>query len=110
MTAGPRPAPAPGLPPRQGAVLAVLWDAPGPLTAAQITARLGGGSPARTGHALSQLHAAGLAVPARDRRACRWRPVLGRDDYLAALVAAALDQAADPTAVLRAVLGIPALL
>ncbi len=110
MIAGPPPAPVPGLPHRQGAVLAVLWDAPGPLTAAQISARLGGGSPARTGHALSQLHAAGLAAPARDRRTRRWQAALGRDDYLAALVAAALDQAGDPTAVLRAVLGIPALL
>ena len=110
MTPGPRPAPAPGLPHRQGAVLAVLWDAPGPLTAAQISARLGGGSPARTGHALGQLHSAGLAIPARDRRTCRWQAAVGRDDYLAALVTAALGQAGDSTAVLRAVLGIPAML
>jgi predicted transcriptional regulator len=89
-------------------VLAVLWNAHEPLTAAQITARLGGGSPARTGHALSQLHRAGLAVPARDRRACRWRPVQSRDGYLTDLVAAALGQAGDPNAVLRAVLGLPA--
>jgi hypothetical protein len=68
-TGGPHPAPAPDLPHRQGAVLAVLWNAHEPLAAAQITARLGGGSPARTGHALSQLHAAGQRVAAARAKA-----------------------------------------
>jgi predicted transcriptional regulator len=94
------PAGAPGLPPRQGAVLAVLWDTPQPLTAAQITTRLppGGG----IHHALAQLRAAGLITATRTSdRARRYQPVLGRDDYLGGLIAAILDQAGDPAAVLR---------
>jgi predicted transcriptional regulator len=97
----PRPAPAPGLPPRQGTVLAVLWDAPRPLTAAQISTRL---PTPGTGHALTQLRAAGLITATRTGRAHRYQAVLGRDDYLAALIAAALDQAGDSAGVLRAAL------
>jgi predicted transcriptional regulator len=102
LAAGGCPAGAPGLPPRQGAVLAVLWAAPAPLTAAQITARLppAGG----IGHALGQLRAAGLITATRTGRARRYQPTMGRDDYLAALVTAVLDQAGDPAAVLRAAL------
>jgi predicted transcriptional regulator len=96
-----------GLPARQGAVLAVLWDTPSPLTAAQIATRLGWHGPASTGHALGRLRAAGLATTTGHGHTYLWRPTLRRDDYLAALIAAALDQAADPTAVFRAVLGIP---
>ena len=51
---GPRPAPAPGLPRWQGTVLAVLWEAPMPLTAAQVAARLGRDHPAGTGYALGR--------------------------------------------------------
>jgi predicted transcriptional regulator len=98
---GPRPAPAPGLPLRQGAVLAVLWDAPRPLTAAQIATRL---PTPGTGHALGELRAAGLVTASRAGRTRTYQPALGRDDYLAGLVAAALDQAADPAAVLRTAL------
>src|SRR5579859_8018361 len=102
----PRPAPAPGLPPRQGAVLAVLWQAPRPLSAAQISARLAeGSSSAGIGHALRQLYAAGLITATRTGdRARRYQPALDRDSYLAGLVAAVLDQAGDPAAVLRAAL------
>jgi predicted transcriptional regulator len=100
----PHPAPAPGLPPRQGAVLAILWDAPRPLTAAQISTRL---PTPGTGHALGQLRAAGLIATVQHGRTHTYRPALGRDDYLAGLVAAALDQAADPAAVLRAALQTP---
>jgi predicted transcriptional regulator len=85
----------------------VLWDAPSPLTAAQIAARLGGHSAAGTGYALGRLRAAGLAAATRDGHACRWQAVVGRDGYLAALVAAALDQAGDSAAVLRAALRTP---
>jgi predicted transcriptional regulator len=102
---GTSPAAAPGLPPRQGAVLAVLWDSPRPLTAAQISARL---PTPGTGHAVRQLHAAGLITATRTRdRARRYQPVLSRDDYLAGLVAAVLDQASDPAAVLRTALHTP---
>jgi hypothetical protein len=101
------PAPALGLPHRQGAVLAVLWEAPGPVTAAQIAARLGWHGPASTGHALGRLRAAGLAAIDATGRTAQWQATLSRDEYLAALVAAALDQASDPAAVLRAALGTP---
>jgi hypothetical protein len=101
------PVPVLGLPARQGAVLAVLWEAPGLLTAAQIAARLGWHGPAGTGHPLGRLRALGLATAARHAGTCRWQAAQGRDDYLAALVAAALDQAADPPAVLRAALRTP---
>jgi predicted transcriptional regulator len=104
VLARPCPAPAPGLPPRQGAVLAVLWEAPRPLTAAQISTHL----PAPgIGHALSQLRAAGLVTATRKGHTHRYQAVLGRDDYLAGLVAAALDQAGDPAAVLRTALNTP---
>lgn len=102
--ARPHPAPAPGLPPRQGTVLAVLWEAPGPLTAAQIGTRL---PTPGIGHALSQLRAAGLVTATRTGHTHRYQAVLGRDDYLAGLVAAALDQAGDPAAVLRTALSTP---
>ena len=60
------------------------------------------------GHALRQLHAAGLITATRTRdRARRYHPALSRDDYLAGLVAAVLDQAGDPAAVLRAALHTP---
>jgi hypothetical protein len=85
----------------------VLWEAPGPVTAAQITARLGWHGPASTGHALGRLRAAGLATIDVTGRCGRWQATLSRDEYLAALVAAALDQASDPAAVLRAALGTP---
>jgi predicted transcriptional regulator len=98
------PAPAPGLPPRQGAVLAILWDAPRPLTAAQISTRL---PTPGIGHALAQLRATGVITTAQHGRTHTHRPALGRDDYLAGLVAAALDQAGDPAAVLRAALHTP---
>lgn len=87
-------------------MLAALWAAPQPLTAAQITTRL----PPGTGihHALRQLHAAGLITATRTgNRARRYHPALGRDDYLAALVAAVLDQASDPAAILRTALHTP---
>jgi predicted transcriptional regulator len=103
----PAPRPALGLPARQGAVLAVLWDAPGPLTAAQIAARLGWHGPAGTGHLLGRLRALGLATTTRHAGTCHWQATQARDDYLAALIAAALDQAADPPAVLRAALRTP---
>jgi len=99
--ARPRPAPAPGLPLRQGTVLAVLWEAPRPLTAAQISTHL---PTAGISHALSQLRAAGLITVTRKGHTHRYQAVLGRDDYLAGLVAAALDQAGDPAAVLRTAL------
>jgi predicted transcriptional regulator len=102
------PAPAPGLPRRQGAVLAVLWDAPRPLSAGQISARL---TDAGTGiyHALHQLRATGLITTTGEAgRAHHYQATIGRDDYLAALVAAVLDQAADPAAVLRTALHTPA--
>ena len=99
--AAPPPAPAPGLPPRQGTVLAVLWEAPRPLTAAQISARL---PTPGISHALGQLRAAGLITATQSGRLCRYQPALPRDAYLAALVTAALDQAADSAAVLRAAL------
>lgn len=101
VLARPRPAPAPGLPPRQGTVLAVLWEAPRPLTAAQISTHL---PTPGIGHALSQLRAAGLVTATRTGHTHRYQAVLGCDDYLAGLVAAALDRAGDPAAVLRSAL------
>jgi predicted transcriptional regulator len=79
---------------------------PRPLSAAQISARLTDSTGAGTGiyHALHQLRAAGLITAAWAGRAHRYQPTLPRDDYLAGLVAAILDQAADPAAVLRTVL------
>jgi predicted transcriptional regulator len=100
----PCPAPAPGLPPRQGTVLAILWDAPHPLSAAQISTRL---PTPGVGHALGQLRAAGLIATTRTGRAYCYQPALGRDAYLAALITAALDQAGDSAAVLRAALHTP---
>jgi predicted transcriptional regulator len=97
----PRLASAPGLPPRQGAVLAELWEAPRPLTAAQISTRL---PTPGVGHALGQLRAAGLITATRHGRTRHYQPTIGRDDYLAALVTAVLDQAGDPAAVLRTAL------
>ena len=100
-----RPAPAPGLPLRQGAVLAILWQAHRPLSTAQISIRLAEGSSGTgIGHALHQLRAARLITATWAGRAHRYAPALDRDAYLAALVAAALDQAADPAAVLRTAL------
>jgi predicted transcriptional regulator len=104
VPARPCPAPAPGLPPRQGTVLAVLWEAPRPLTAAQISTHL---PTPGIGHALRQLRAAGLVTATRKGHTHRYQAVLGRDDYLAGLVAAALDQAGDPAAVLRTALNTP---
>ena len=95
------PAPAPGLPPRQGTVLAVLWEAPRPLTAAQISTRL---PTPGVGHALSELRTAGLITVTRAGHTQRYQAALSRDDYLAGLVAAALDRAGDPAAVVRAAL------
>jgi predicted transcriptional regulator len=107
----PRLVPAAGLPPRQGAVLAVLWDAPHPLSAAQISARLasGAGAGAGTGiyHALHQLRAAGLITTTCAGRPHRYQAAVGRDSYLADLVATALDQADNPAGVLRAALFTP---
>jgi predicted transcriptional regulator len=102
----PRPASAPGLPPRQGAVLAVLWDACRPLSAAQISARLTESTGTGTGiyHALHQLRAAGLITATWAGRAHHYQATLPRDAYLTGLVAAILDQAADPAAVLRTAL------
>jgi predicted transcriptional regulator len=101
---GGSPASVPGLPPRQGAVLAVLWATPQALTAAQVTARLPG-QDAGISSALRQLHAAGLITATRiGDRARQYQSALSRDDYLAALVAAVLDQASDPAAVLRTAL------
>jgi len=84
----------------------VLWDAPRPLSAAQISARLTDSTGARTGiyHALHQLRTAGLITATWAGRANHYQATLSRDDYLAALVAAILDQAADPAAVLRTAL------
>jgi len=101
------PAPALGLPPRQGAVLAVLWDACRPLSAAQISARLTDSGGTGIYHALHQLRAAGLITATWAGRAHRYQATLGRDAYLASLVAAILDQAADPAAVLRTALHTP---
>jgi predicted transcriptional regulator len=105
----PRPAPAAGLPPRQGAVLAVLWEAPHPLSAAQISARLAQGTGAATGiyHALHQLRAAGLITATWAGRAHSYEAAVGRDSYLADLVATALDQADNSVGVLRAALFTP---
>jgi predicted transcriptional regulator len=82
-------------------VLAVLWEAAQPLTAAQISTCL---PTPGIGHALAQLRTAGLITATRAGHTHRYQAVLGRDDYLAALVAAALDQAADQAAVLRTAL------
>jgi predicted transcriptional regulator len=82
-------------------VLAVLWAAPRPLTAAQISTRL---PTPGIGHALGQLRAAGLITTTRTGHTHRYQATVSRDDYLAALVTAALDQAADPAAVLRTAL------
>jgi predicted transcriptional regulator len=81
-----------------------LWEAPQPLTAAQISIHL---PTPGIGHALSQLRAAGLITATRTGHTHRYQPALGRDDYLAGLVAAALDQAGDPAAVLRTALKSP---
>ncbi len=89
--------PAPGLPPRQGIVLAVLWDATGPLTAAQISAYL---PTPGISHALSELRSAGLVSTSRVGHTQRYQAALNRDDYLAGLIAAALEHASDPTSVL----------
>jgi len=85
-------------------VLAVLWDSARPLTAAQIATRL---PTPGISHALGQLSAAGLISATRAGHTHHYQPVLGRDDYLAALVTAALDQAGDSAAVLRAALHAP---
>jgi predicted transcriptional regulator len=87
----------------------VLWDAPRPLSAAQISVRLADGTGAGTGiyHALHQLRAAGLITATWAGRAHHYQPTLSRDDYLAGLIAAILDQAADPAAVLRSALTTP---
>lgn len=100
----PHPAPAPGLPPRQGTVLAVLWEATRPLTAAQISTGL---PTPGISQALAQLRTAGLITATRTGHTHRYQAVLGRDDYLAGLVAAALDQAGDAAAVLRTALHTP---
>jgi predicted transcriptional regulator len=90
-------------------VLAVLWDATRPLSAAQISARLTDAAGAGTGiyYALHQLRAAGLITATWAGRAHHYQATLGRDDYLAGMVAAILDQAADPAAVLRTALHTP---
>ncbi len=56
---------------------------------------------------LSQLRAAGPGTATRVGHTHRYQPVLGRDDYLASLVAAAPGQAGDPAAVLRTALNTP---
>jgi predicted transcriptional regulator len=79
------------------------------LSAAQISARLTQSTGAGTGiyHALHQLRTGGLITAGWAGRAHHYQPTLSRDDYLAGLVAAILDQAADPAAVLRTALHTP---
>ena len=93
----------------KASALAVLWDAPQPLSAAQISARLTESAGTGPGiyHALHQLRAAGLITATWACCAKHYQPTLPRDDYLAGLVAAVLDQAADPAAVLRTALHTP---
>jgi hypothetical protein len=55
---------------------------------------------------LGRLRGAGLATT-RHGNTCHWQAAQGRDDYLAALITAAFDQAHDPPAVLRAALRTP---
>jgi len=91
-------------------VLAVLWDAPRPLSAAQISARLTDPTGAGPGiyHALHQLRTAGLITATGEAGSTHhYQATVSRDDYLAALIAAVLDQAADPAAVLRTALHPP---
>jgi hypothetical protein len=88
-------------------VLAVLWDAPRPLSAAQISARLAGSGGTGIYHALHQLRTAGLITTTGTKRPHHYQPALPRDAYLAGLVAAIVDQAADPAAVLRTALHTP---
>jgi predicted transcriptional regulator len=91
------------LPLWQGVVLAVLWDAPQPLNAAQVSARLPPGRGIQ--RALRQLLEAGLIEATRSGdRAKRYQPTIDRDDYLAGQIAAILDLACDQAAVLRAAL------
>ncbi|HET7016109.1 MAG TPA: hypothetical protein VFI65_19465 [Streptosporangiaceae bacterium] len=54
--------------------------------------------------ALSQLRTAGLITTARAGHTHRYQAALNRDDYLTSLIAAALDHADDPAAMLRAAL------
>jgi hypothetical protein len=84
-----------------------LWDALQPLSAAQISARLPSSGGTGIYHALHQLRAAGLITTTAAGRPHHYQPALPRDAYLASLVAAILDQAADPAAVLRTALHTP---
>jgi predicted transcriptional regulator len=87
-------------------VLAILWDARRPLTAAQITTRL---PVTGTGiyYALHQLRTTGLITASWVGRTHRYQATMSRDAYLAALITAALDQASDLAAVLRTALHTP---
>src|SRR5689334_7314790 len=84
------------------AVMYVLWDAPGALTARAVVAALPGRELAATTvlTVLSRLERKGLARRVRDGRAHSYAPVASREEHVAELMREALGTAPDPGAVL----------
>jgi predicted transcriptional regulator len=86
----------------EGAVLAALWAADGPLTAAQVRDGLPGDAAYTTVlTALVRLHAKGMLVRARVGREHSWAPVTDRATHTAALMRQLLESGTDHQAVLR---------
>lgn len=89
------------------AVMDVLWDAVGPLTARTIVDALPGRELAATTvlTVLSRLERKGVVQRVRDGRAYSYAPVATREEHVADLMREALGTAPDPGAVLARFVG-----
>ena len=94
------------------AVLAVLWDAAGPVSGRDVLAALAGRDGAQRELAittvltvLDRLRRKGLVRRERDGRAHRYQASVSREDYVADLMLDALGQAPDRSAALTRFLG-----
>jgi predicted transcriptional regulator len=89
------------------AVMDVLWDAPGAMTARAIVEALPGRELAATTvlTVLSRLERKGLAQRVRDGRAHSYAPVATREEHVADLMREALGTAPDRGAVLARFVG-----
>jgi predicted transcriptional regulator len=94
------------------AVLQVLWDAPGPVSARDVLAALAQRDGTQRELAvttvltvLDRLRRKGLVRRERDGRAHRYQASVSREDYVAGLMLEALGQAPDRSAALTRFLG-----
>jgi predicted transcriptional regulator len=86
----------------EGSVLAALWSADGPLTAAQVRDLLPGNAAYTTVlTALTRLHAKGMLTRGRTGRENTWAPVTDEATHTAALMRDLLESGSDHQAVLQ---------